>query len=152
LEPPLKSELTSGVKLIAFSRRSHQERLCVLRDDGRLTLESVSKRENLLTGETVADVSRTELPAPINLGAREPRFVLISEQGDNVYLATDDGHCTRYDTRDFEQPRVAETLDLVPEPERSLTALTFMLGGATLVAGDSAGKVSGWFRIKPDDA
>ncbi|MDZ4817417.1 MAG: ABC transporter permease subunit, partial [Planctomycetota bacterium] len=79
------------------------------------------------------------------------RYLLVSELGDNVTVAWRDGKLTRFDTRDFQNPQLIETIDLVAEDGESLTSLTYLLGRTTLLAGDSLGRVQAWFSINPQE-
>ena len=103
---------------------------CVLTEDGKLQLELVRQRENKLTLEVTTTIRHSTLPykAPPDKGL--PEYLLLSGQGDNVYLAWKDGQTLRFDVGDFESPKLAEDLDLVPEADRTLTArLLFWPGG-----------------------
>ena len=152
LEDPIDLELGSPIRLIDYAQRPDGPMYCVLTEDGKLRLEIVSQRENMLTGELTSTVSHTNLPYVLPPGKKAPKYLLLSGQGDNVYVAWEDGQILRFDARDSENPKLAEDLDLIPEPDRKLTELRFMIGRNTLVAGDSAGRVRAFFRIKPDSA
>ena len=64
----------------------------------------------------------------------------------------------RYDTGNLNNPTLAETLylieenRLVDEAKTHITALEFLIGKSTLIAGDSQGRINAWFRIKPQNA
>ncbi|MEM9701146.1 MAG: ABC transporter permease subunit, partial [Planctomycetota bacterium] len=55
-----------------------------------------------------------------------------------------DGAAVRFNTRNVKKPKFEETLQLVAEG-RTLTALEWVVGRGTLLAGDDAGAVTGWF-------
>ena len=152
LEESIDLELGTAIRLIDYSEHTDGPMYCVLTDDGKLRLEAVSQRKNLLTRKVVSTISHATLPyaAPKDKGF--PKYLLLSGQGDNVYVAWEDGQTLRYDVRDFENPKLAEDIDLVPEPDRKLTSLEYMVGRNTLVAGDSTGRVRAFFRIKPENA
>jgi phosphate transport system permease protein len=152
LQEPIDLELKTPIRLVDYAGLSDGEMYCVLTEDNQLRLEIVTRRENMLTGETVNSVRHTTLPFKPRDGNDAPTYLLLSGQGDNVYLAWPDGELLRFDVRDFDNPVLAETLDLVPDLDRKLTVLSFMLGRNTLLAGDSTGRVRAWFRIKPDYA
>ncbi len=128
-------------------------RVCSLFDaDGRLMLHAVHRRQALSREAVESRAIDVAMPYIAPADHATPRHVLVSGQTDNVYLIWDDGHLQRYDIRELEQPRLAEQLDLVPEPEQSVTALTFLPGKTTLVVGDSLGRVRTWFPTKPSEA
>ncbi len=85
-----------------------------------------------------------KLPADIK---GPPKFLHLSGLGDYVYVAWSDGRLLRYEIRDLEHPRLAEEVNLVDESGVSLTALEPLLGGTTLLAGDSSGRVRAWFPV-----
>jgi phosphate transport system permease protein len=67
-------------------------------------------------------------------------------RADTVVASSDAGHLYHWDllpeTRLTEVARVAE---------RPITAIEYTLGGVTLIVGDSAGGVTGWFRVRPTE-
>ncbi len=149
LEAPIELTGSQPIRLIDYSPRPTGEMFCVLSDDGHLQLHATETRENLLTGENVVEVTGTELPlaAPVEKGP--PDYLLLSASGDHVYVAWRDGTLLHFSTRDFDHPKLVEQVDLVPDPAESLTALEFLLGKTTLLAGDSTGQVKVWFCVKP---
>ena len=141
----------SAVVLIDSSEGTSGSVFCALTEDGRLSLFGVRTTENLLTGELTVRLREGQVPYEARPG-EAPFFLGLAGSGDNVYLAWRDGSLARYDARDFQAPVLAEELDLVPEPDARLTALGFLNGKTTLVAGDDRGRLRGWFRVKPDGA
>ncbi|GJM20418.1 MAG: hypothetical protein DHS20C15_03330 [Planctomycetota bacterium] len=119
-------------------------------DSERLRHLEVRSSKNLLTGKITRRAKERALSYATGLRAA-PTRLLLSGQGDNLYLGWADGRLERHDLSDADDPRVAEVLD-VAEGEASVTALGFLLGRSTLLVGDSDGRLSAWFRIKPDDA
>lgn len=152
LEEPIDLELSSPIRLIDYAQRPDGPMYCILTENGQLQLEMVSQRENLLTSDVTTSVHHAKLPftAPANQGP--PAFLLLSGQGDNVYVAWTDGRIQRFDAREPDHPQLAEDLDILPQPDRRLTALKFMIGRNTLLAGDNTGRVQALFRTKPENA
>lgn len=151
-QSPVEHDDHSPIRLIDYIPRPDGEIFCVLNAAGQIKLEAVSHRENLLTGDITSDVRAAQLPVTMPPGKAPPTYLLISGQGDNVYLAWTDGHLMRFDTSNFAEPKLAEEIDLLDKSQESLTALRFALGDTTLLAGDSSGRIRAWFRIKPPDA
>ena len=86
-------------------------------------------------------------------GAGRPKYLFISGVGDNVFVAWEDGHLVRINTLNVKEPRIVEEIDLLEKkPGLRLTSLQFLIGKATLLAGDSTGRVRVWFRIRPAGA
>jgi phosphate transport system permease protein len=151
-EAPIPIEPPSRVLVVDSSRHGDTARLAAVTEDGRVILQSVRERPNMLTGEVSLTVTGGEIRLPQLQGREAPRYVRVSGVGDSTYVVWEDGQTVRIDTRDISAPVAVEIRDLVPEPGERVTALEFMIGRMTLVAGDSQGGVRGWFCIKPDDA
>ena len=115
-------------------------------------MEEIVRTKNFLTDEEKVEVTEAKLPYRKRGDGSEPKFLRISERGDQVYLAWADGHLARFDCRNFDKAVLAEEIDLVVDPGATLTCLEFMNGRSTLIAGDSQGGVRGWFGTKPPDA
>jgi phosphate transport system permease protein len=151
LEKRAESESKSAIRLVDYTMTSSGPLTCTLTAEGELKLNSVSKRENLLTGEETVTVISSDLPLPKSK-SELPAFLLVSSLGDNVFVAYTSGRLLRFDTRDFENARLVEDVDIVPEQGEELTALQYLLGRTTLIAGDSLGRVNAWFGTKPSNA
>jgi phosphate transport system permease protein len=140
------------ITLIDRSAGSRGMVIAALDAAGVLHVSEVREQTNLLTGEVKTTTQGGELDlAAGNLlpeSGVKPAYLLLSGLGDNVMLAWSDGRLLRLDTAETTRPMLAEELDLVPEPGRRLTAMTFLLGKSSLVCGDDLGRVRVWFRIR----
>jgi phosphate transport system permease protein len=125
---------------------------CALNSDDMLFVRSVSSRKNLMTGKITYRVRGGALEIDPHRHASEPRFLSLAGWGDTVYLGWTDGSVERFNTSDLDEIIRVESVDMVEAPDARLTALDFMLGGSTLIVGDSHGAVNAWFTTKPDDA
>lgn len=161
--PPVKIG-TSEAPVILVDYRplgDQMEELVTLQADGRLFLSKVTKKKNLLTGKVSTQLDKRELPYPgiqgqdSQSGSSKPDLplkLLVSGQGDQLYLAWKDGTLHRYDLRNPEKPVVVEKTNLIPpdptdRSQRVLTQLKFMIGDQSLISIDSAGEVIAWFRV-----
>ncbi len=132
---------------VAHAAAGRQTVFATLTKDGRLRAVRADRKTSMLTGRTRFVPARTyDLPLPE--GRPPPKWVLVSELGVNVYAAWPDGHLLRYNVRDVPEPKVAEEVDLVPRPGARLTALDFLIGDMTLIAGDSEGRLRGYFTAE----
>jgi phosphate transport system permease protein len=154
LEEPLGEPRDVPVRLVDQTVQGAGPLLASLTADGVLGISQVSRRRNLLTGEVTTTLAGSEIALDLGLdsGRGLPGWLLISGLGDNVYLAWKDGRLERYDTRDIGRPVLAEVLDLTPEPSARLASLGFLIGKTSLAVGDDQGRVSTWFRVKPEGA
>jgi len=151
LEEPIAIDCESGIAMIDLSVSSRGSIFAVLTKSGELRLAQVTQRKNLMTGKVTTRLREGRMQVEFPNG-QPPFRLLLAGLGDSVLLAWPDGRVQRYDTRDPTRLALAETLDLIEEPEAKLTRLDFMIGKTSLVAGDSQGRVRVWFRTKPDDA
>ena len=104
---------------------------------------------NLMTRQVRTNVRTATLPG-LPPGV-EVTAVALTTQADGVFVATADGTLLRYDTRDFNNPVLAETRRAFPEDVK-ITALSFLVGDQALVVGGSNGAVDVYFRLQPPGA
>jgi phosphate transport system permease protein len=140
------------IALLDFSTSGRRTVICTLTAGAKLRLYEVSEKKNMLTGAVTYRTESAELPfaPPPDLGG--PLALVLSGSGDQVLVVWPAGEAVRIDARDREAPAVAEHVDLVPAEGERVTALAFMPGKNTLVVGDSAGGLTGWFTVKPEGA
>lgn len=151
LQEPVKTKTHAAVELIDLSVSSKGTIVAVVTADGQLDIAQVTERKNLLTGKVTSRLREGTIAVQLD-GRELPSRLMLAGLGDAVVLAWPDGTLQRYDTRRVTRPVFAEQLDVVPEPSDRLTALAPLNGKASLVVGDSAGRIGVWFRTKPKDA
>jgi len=110
--------------------------LVALDATGRIRVEKLSSRRNLLTDEVVTSATGTTIPPQDGLQAR--RYLRESGLGDQLFVFGVRGDFERYLIRKVTQPEPLERRDLI-ETDAEITALTRLFGGAAIVIGDSAG-------------
>ncbi|MBM3547530.1 MAG: ABC transporter permease subunit [Alphaproteobacteria bacterium] len=113
-------------------------------DEGVPRLSVAETRINMLTRQARTQVSTAVLPT-LPAGTQVAR-VMVSEKGDQVYVADRGGVVFRYDTRDAQAAKLAETRDLLPA-SASLGAFGFLIGEQSVVLTGSDGSVSVYFRL-----
>ena len=130
----------------------NDERLAYLKDDGALAFSRVATTENMMTGEITAELAENAIPYAAGARGR-PSHLLLNERGDQLVLAWRDGEAERYNLLDPEHPHLAESERLLPAGAE-LTALEYLIGDQTLLAGGSDGSLHAWFRVPalPDAA
>jgi len=99
--------------------------------------------------------SSVEIPLPENLKSLKPLAVLVASAGKMGYVVYKNGDLLRLDLRDTASPVIAEQLNVLEQNSASfakagqeqaeLTKVELVLGGVTLIVGDSFGNVTGWF-------
>jgi phosphate transport system permease protein len=152
LQDPLDLKTGSPIRLIDHTIRNNGPVLATVCDDGVFRIQQGTSKKNLLTGKATVTFDGGQLQLPRHHTGRMPRWLMLSGLGDNACVIWEDGQAIRLDTRDPANPKIAEQLDLVPEPQARVTASTLMIGRTTIVVGDSMGRVRCWFRIKPEGA
>ncbi|MDF1525711.1 MAG: ABC transporter permease subunit [bacterium] len=120
----------------------------VFHEDRTFSLVRAEERENMLTGELTFSTESASLPFIAADRKDLPAFLTLAGLGDSASVAWPDGTLVRYNTRDFDRPYVQEVVDLVEDPDETLTVLRFLLGRTTLLTGDSAGTVRAWFPAR----
>jgi phosphate transport system permease protein len=145
----------SGKPLVALAyhvsgQAERQARAFVALDqEGIPSLNLVTSKINLLTGERRALVTRAQLP-PLPQGVKA-HSILLTEKADQVLVAERSGTVYRYNTADLNTPVLAETVRVVPVSS-TLTAFGFLLGGQSLVVAGSDGSLSIFFLLKKEGA
>jgi phosphate transport system permease protein len=145
----------SAVNLLAYTEGAGNPRLAYYTQDGRLILATITEKRNLLTGQTARVFGKTyDIPyenAFANSSGEQPTHLALSARGDAIYLAWADGRLERFDARRLDRIVMVEQVDLVADPDAELTALKMLLGGTTLIAGDSQGRLAAWFPAREVD-
>jgi phosphate transport system permease protein len=115
-----------------------------------LRLSRAETRINLLTRRATTSLSTIDLP-PLP-GEAQIFSVLLTSQADQVYAADARGTLYRYDTRDFNDPQLAEAVRVVSDADGSdavtLSSIGFLIGEQSIVAGASDGSVNVFFRLQ----
>lgn len=149
---PLAGPSAAAITHIDITQRPPGPVLATRSADGALAFHQVRSKRGLDTEQAKKQLRSVALPLKDISPQDAPLRVLVSGVGDNVFAAWPDGRLLRYDVKNFKAPALAESIDLVPEPKGRLTALEFMIGKTTLAAGDSLGRVRGWFRVNPESS
>lgn len=111
----------------------------------------VDQTVSLMDGETTTDYHFYHFDFP-TLKAR-PRFIQLSDLGDQIFVGLTDATLLRFNARDLENISLAETLHFFPdEPGVALTAMDFVIGKATLLAGNENGNIRSFFLIQDANA
>ncbi len=149
LQEPVPTGADSAVVLLDHTGSRHEVNYAAMTADGRVFMQRARGRRNLLTGAvtyrtTTGEVQYTSRKAGM------PQYIRLTGLGDNLYLIWESGILQRFDTRDYGNISLLETLDLTPAADVQITAIGNMIGKTTLLVGDSRGTVKGWFRVRPD--
>jgi phosphate transport system permease protein len=115
--------------------------------NGKSTFLRVRGSRNMLTQKVSLRKQALALPALDN----PPAYFKLNGIGGTLYAIWTDGRLFRYRLDGEGAPMLAELSDVLPEPDREITALQFLLGRSTLLVGDDEGEVRGWFTVRPSE-
>jgi len=123
---------------IDVASRSDGQLVAALDAAGRVRVEAIAERRNLLTDEVVSTAAGSTIEPESGF---QPRFVRVSERGDQLFLVALDGAARRLSVRDAERPEPVEAFRALPPSAGEATAVERLFGGAALAVGDTAGGV-----------
>jgi phosphate transport system permease protein len=146
LSEPIKVGESPASPIIAvdYNFTPDLEVLAAARADGRLYFNTITKKENVMTGKIRRSVRNFELPVPPAYRSQNPFAVLLGLNGRLVFVVYPDGRLLRYSTDNPEQAFVAEEVNLLPAGQ-SVSAARMLLGSLTIIVADSTGGLAGWF-------
>jgi phosphate transport system permease protein len=119
---------------------------------GTLTIAQIGPAELLvrtvvekkaLIGPSTKEESTTTLPVQPD---GEITALRLDGRGEDLFIGTSRGQLIWYDMREPRSPRWVEAVKV---GDAKVTALAFLIGDRTLVAGDGAGGVSTWQVVPP---
>ncbi len=113
--------------------------VAALDTEGRVRVESVSSRRNLLTDEIVTSTSGTTIE-PAAAAAERPQFVRVSELGDQLFLIGASGAASRHSIRSVEEPERMESFE-VTAGAGDVVAVERIYGGNALAVADTTGAI-----------
>jgi len=148
--PPSSHQLAARIVDVDITMLSSGPLVAALDAGGRVRVEVASSRRNLLTDQVVTTASGSTIETGVVAGFT-PRFVRVSELGDELFLIAESGTAQRYDIRDVESPVFRESFEAAPEGTR-VTGAVHVFGGSALAIADAAGVVRVFFATRAADA
>lgn len=150
LKDPIRLGDDTPVRLVDMVTLSSGTVLAALTEDMTLHVNRIRETRNIMTGTTTIRLSGGRLAVTEDVsGGRGPGdYLLFEGRGDSATLVWRDGHAARFDTRDSNNPRFAETLRVTEDGAR-VTSVDSLIGKMTMIVGDSEGRLTSWFRVKP---
>ena len=151
LEYPLGKGLipmTEGmvnIKALDFTADDSQATFAAITGRAELLVRSYEISENMMTGERSVELASE---ATLKLGNASFNRVLVAPGGQAFILASEQGDALYVEGAS--EPEIIQRLNLVA-PERTLSSLRFLLGGFSLLVGDSQGEISQWFPVRDEN-
>ena len=110
----------------------------------QLHVQQVVSEENMLTGETTQEQSSIELPQ-----IAEPiKAIYIDPRHQWLYVLNGRAHADVFSLR---EKALNGRYKLLEDGEREVTVSTMLLGGISLMVGDSKGGITQWFMARDPD-
>jgi phosphate transport system permease protein len=138
----------SAVRLVDIDHSSGRPRLAIVHEDGSAEVAIVSPGGDAATAGSATEAAQRLRIDYQQVKSVPPRYVLLSYA--NVFLAWSDGTLARFAITG-RTSRPIETINLLGDHKAELTALIALPGRGTLIAGDSLGRVNGWFLTRSDE-
>ncbi|MFM7107863.1 MAG: hypothetical protein ACKOZU_04580, partial [Planctomycetaceae bacterium] len=143
LAPPTRS-LDAAIVDVDVAPLAGGPLVAALDARGRIRVESVTSKRNLLTDEVVVQATGATIePEP----DCTPRFVRVSELGDQVFAVAADGRGRRNVIRDVAAPVAMEAFAVTPTGDR-VVAVERLFGGMSLAVADARGIVRTFFATR----
>lgn len=130
---------------LAFADNDRSATMVASTTDGRMVLTHLRKQENLLSGEVELNASH----GTIESGGSAPVLLALSADQGFLYAAEAEGTLGFHDLRDPRSPRLVQRFQAVGNEVR-ITAMRMLLGGTSLMVGDSAGGITQYFPVRDE--
>lgn len=134
-----------GQALTEVSMSLNSEVLLVVASDTQQQLHTlrISRTENLLTGEATLEQERLRLP---KLGV-EVQTLVLDPRHQWLYAI---GQNASAEVLDLRKQRLVGRYKLT-DNKATITSVSPLLGGISLLIGDSSGQISQWFMVRNDE-
>jgi phosphate transport system permease protein len=116
--------------------------VAALDDAGSVRIETSTSRRNMLTGKRTTSTAGVTVPPAAGF---RPRFVRVSELGDQLFLLAADGGGRRYVIRNVKEPVLMESF----ETGGPVAAVGRLFGGTALAVAGTDGGVRIMFAARP---
>ena len=134
-----------GIEQLAIAD-SEDQLLITASVAGELDMTAYFKEVNFLTEEV--SLEKHELKLPRVEG--EISQMLIDPDQNWLYVATQPNQLTLINVKNIDAPFRHSRIDLT-EGQETVTELQFLLGGISLLVGDSGGTISQWFMVRENN-
>ncbi|WP_257266517.1 ABC transporter permease subunit [Endozoicomonas sp. ONNA2] len=141
--------LSAPVAQLAISD-GEEKLLIAASSSNQLVMDVIHKETDFLTESVTFAQHSVTLPVISGLsGDLAIRQLLIDPEQAWLYVLSGNNQLTVINISDIDRPYIHETLNLTDQGV-DVTALTFLLGGVSLLVGDSAGNITQWFMVRED--
>ncbi len=145
------SDISAPVSQLAIS--DGDEKLLVAAViDNQLVMDVFNKEEDFLTESVTIEQQSVVLPVISGLSVEddlEIRQLLIDPEQTWLYVLSGSSQLTVINISNIDRPYIHATLNLTAQGV-DVTELAFLLGGVSLLVGDSEGNIVQWFMVRQD--
>ncbi|SEO69610.1 phosphate transport system permease protein [Aquisalimonas asiatica] len=127
-----------GTAIVAANNANEQLRIVLFEED-----------EDFLTGDVTVERQVYEVPWPED--GVEVTQILMDTTMRNLFVGGGDGRLHYYDISRMSSPRLLASERAIEGDNAEVTALDFLLGAVSMIAGGSDGSVSQWFVVRDGD-
>lgn len=138
--------VNGAVSQLAISD-SDEQLLVAASIQGLPVMTAFTKEEDFLTESVTIEQQTVTLPR-VEGGIKR---LLIDPEQSWLYIATGPDRLALVNIRDIDRPFIEATADLA-EGDARVTDVQFLLGGVSLLVGDSQGQISQWFRVREGES
>jgi phosphate transport system permease protein len=118
-----------------------------VRESGLAVASSAPSRASLLYGWASEDEGSGAKDLSALLGGESVTTLAMDDRGDFLSVGTASGRILSFSLEDPKEPILASSAMAFPDPA-PVTALRYLLGGQTLLAGDARGRIAGLQRAR----
>ncbi|WP_422467972.1 ABC transporter permease subunit [Endozoicomonas sp. ALC013] len=150
-QPFAIKDFSAPVAQLAISD-GEEKLLMAASSNNQLVMEVVHKEADFLTESITVEQQSVALPVISGLSAQgglDIRQLLIDPEQTWLYVLSGSNQLTVINISDIDRPYIHETLNLTAKGVE-VTAMTFLLGGVSLLVGDSEGNIAQWFMVRED--
>ncbi|MFK8066909.1 MAG: ABC transporter permease subunit [Gammaproteobacteria bacterium] len=146
-EDPVKLD-ENGRSIVKLSVQSSEDQTTVatVTSDDRLLLTRFTAEESMLGDNVEIEKQQTEIDLP----GETIKWLRLDVDQDELYVITDQNDLIYFSLSEFNEPVLIDRVGIVGEGE-TVTAIEFLVGGISILIGDSNGKISQWFPVRDDN-
>ncbi|MGQ9861015.1 MAG: ABC transporter permease subunit [Thiobacillaceae bacterium] len=146
-DPLVLDDAHKPLKQLAIQYDGQEATAVALTADGRLWLANYTSQSDF-TGESVT-VERAALQELPHVEGDISQLLLEVKQRD-LYVIHGGRFVSHFDVQDKGNPRLVQTVAVLPEGER-VTAAALLSGGYSLIIGSDRGNIAQWFQVRDKD-
>ncbi|MDT8370722.1 MAG: ABC transporter permease subunit [Gammaproteobacteria bacterium] len=134
--------------LLSVQSNDEQTTLVGLTQDRRLVLKSFEREQDFMD-EELFTIKQKTAEIPLDNRDTQTHLQLDIDQRE-LYVVDDKGFISYFDISNSDAPRLIQKIKAVPSGI-DITALEFLTGGISILAGRSDGQIDQWFPVRDEN-